>query len=81
MDQREAGLIAKRVETPNLRDVDLVLGREPSRNLNRSGWHVQVKWRSGRPRWAHCAMASRWLTDSAVSTSTVPISLWARSAS
>ena len=47
MNQREARLVAKRVEAPDLRDVDLVLGREPSRNLNRSGWHVQVKRRSG----------------------------------
>ena len=47
MNQREARLIAKRMETPDLRDVHLVLGCEPSRNLNRSGRHVQVKRRSG----------------------------------
>ena len=46
MNQREAGLISQRMEAPYLSDVHLVLGRQPSCNLNRACRHVQVK---GRP--------------------------------
>jgi hypothetical protein len=46
VNQREAGLISQGMEAPYLSDVHLVLGREPSSDLNGACRHVQVKGRS-----------------------------------
>ena len=70
--QREPGLVADRVEAPQFGDVDVVLRREAARDLDAADGHIKVEGGRARPRCAHCAIASRWLTDSAVSTSTVP---------
>ena len=76
VDQREPGLVADRVVAPDLGDRHLVFGRTAAGRC-RPAAAGTYRWKGARarPKWAHCAIASRWLTDSAVSTSISPSSL------
>ena len=47
MDEREPRLVADRVIAPDFGDVHVVFRRQPARDVDRSGRHVEMKRRAG----------------------------------